>query len=79
MFKCLQCGALFYEPVECHEIIPEDITQVDHWKGCPRCKSDEWGRVGRCQICDADVTGAERYECKDGSIYCTKCCSFHDD
>jgi hypothetical protein len=79
MLKCLQCGAKFYEPIKCSSIVPEDMKHVEHWNGCPRCKSDEWVQIHRCLICDADVSEEARYECLDGSVYCPKCCSYHDD
>lgn len=78
MLKCLQCGARFYEPIKCSEIIPEDITQVERWDGCPRCKSDEWVAIYHCQICGEEISDGG-YKCLDGSVYCKKCCSYFEE
>lgn len=48
MYKCLDCGAVFDEPITTHEGgYPEEPTAA-----CPMCKSLDIDEAERCPICE---------------------------
>lgn len=47
LYRCLDCGYIFEEPVVWQESHGLDTPPYEEWSGCPRCRGgyeefDEW-------------------------------------
>lgn len=71
MYVCVECGALFEEPLYYTETHGFSRPPYENWRVCPSCYG-EYAVAKKCDCCDEYITDTY-IELDNGKRYCSNC------